>query len=543
MSRTNGSRDETRQRQWVALLAGLLLVALMAACAPAVGPAGPQATAGTTTSPPPGRPMALDGTRWELVSLNGQRPVEGSGATIAFYPENYLEGTSGCNSFGADYAVRGQEFHVSEIHRNVLDCGGPPGIMEQDEIFFEALANIAVHQATEDRLIFENAGGETILIYTRKLPPTVDPALQGTEWILTELRSRDLVAGSHIQLNLDREGFDGFAGCNRYGGEYEAADRGALKVDEFAITAMACSTPQGVMEQEQVYVEALREASAYRLRGDRLEIQNAAGETILVYVRQETFEGNPTDLSGTAWQLVSMDDQDFIKGSPITLVFHNEQRVSGYAGCRDYVATYQASGGDLGFLFMGMMGPVCLEDALLEREGAYTTMLGWTAHFRLNEGQLELLTIRGETLIFEPLPPEVQAGLEGPTWKLLSFIEPNPYDESPSPAPLLTDVLEGTEITAVFEESTVHGSGGCNQYSGTCRREGNSLTVDGVVATEMACLDPAGIMEQEQRYLDLLSSVTTCHVYGSQLWLETGDGQALVFSTRMPRYSPEAGEP
>ena len=47
---------------------------------------------------------------------------------------------------------------------------------------------------------------------------------------------------------------------------------------------------------------------------------------------------------------------------------------------------------------------------------------------------------------------------------------------------------------------------------------------------EMACSSPAGIMEQEQRYLGFLADVTACRIYGSQLWLETGDGRALVFT-------------
>ena len=47
--------------------------------------------------------------------------------------------------------------------------------------------------------------------------------------------------------------------------------------------------------------------------------------------------------------------------------------------------------------------------------------------------------------------------------------------------------------------------------------------------TEMACLDPEGIMGQERHYLDLLAAITGYHIFGDQLWLDTGDGRALVF--------------
>jgi heat shock protein HslJ len=36
-------------------------------------------------------------------------------------------------------------------------------------------------------------------------------------------------------------------------------------------------------------------------------------------------------------------------------------------------------------------------------------------------------------------------------------------------------------------------------------------------------------MEQERHYLELLAAVTNYHIYGDRLWLDTGDGQALVF--------------
>jgi heat shock protein HslJ len=48
----------------------------------------------------------------------------------------------------------------------------------------------------------------------------------------------------------------------------------------------------------------------------------------------------------------------------------------------------------------------------------------------------------------------------------------------------------------------------------------------------MNSLDPAGIMEQEAHYLDLLAAVIGYRIYGDRLWLETGDGQALVFFAR-----------
>ena len=76
------------------------------------------------------------------------------------------------------------------------------------------------------------------------------------------------------------------------------------------------------------------------------------------------------------------------------------------------------------------------------------------------------------------------------------------------------------------------GSAGCNTYYAAYTCDGYFLTCETPAATEMACRGPAGIMEQEQRYLGFLEDVTDYRIYGSQLWLETGDGRALVFTAQ-----------
>lgn len=368
-------------------------------------------------------------------------------------------------------------------------------------------------------------------------PSGGEHALKATEWVLTSLNGETLLAGTHIMLGFEERWISGFGGCNAYGGGpdsggYAATADGSLTIPEMAITAMECPSPEGVMEQEKAYVQALRQAKTYRIVDDRLEIENAAGETILAYVRQEKADMDPSDLVGSAWQLVSMDGSSLVKRSSITLVFHDAHRISGHAGCRDYVAVYEAGGDEMDFSYTGMLGAVCPEEALLEQEGTYTTILGWTTQYRLSGEQLELITVRGETLIFDPLPQEAEAAFEGPTWSLVAFVEPNRVEDMPAPLPLTTDVRQGTEITSTFGDGRVRGSAGCNSYEAGYVHDGTSFAIEGLAFTEMACLSPEGVMDQEQRYLDVLKDVSAYNVYAGQLWLETSDGRALVFSLK-----------
>jgi heat shock protein HslJ len=488
----------------------LIMSLLLAACRPA--------TRSDTAQPS----VPLEGTEWLLVSIEGQAPAEGSKPELSFHAEDYVQGSTGCNTFGTNYTVHEDDFRLDEVRHTSFDCE-TPRLREQDEVLLAALARIASYRAADERLTFDDASGATLLVYGRKRSPAVDPALQDTMWVLRELRGQPLVTDSYIQLNLGPEEFKGYAGCNHFGGEYEAASEGILELGQFAITVMDCQSPEGVMVQEQAFVQALSDAASYRLDGDCLEIQDAAGETILTFVRQELGSSDAAQLAGTAWRLVDLDGREPLTGSAVTLAFHQGQRASGFGGCRDYVMRYEVDGPELDFTFTAMPGPGCPDEARMEQEGTFTTMVGWATRIRLEGERLELLTVRGETLSFEPLPQEEVPDLQDKRWMLLAFVEPSEAGLS-----LPREILPDTEIWAEFEAGAIRGSGGCNDYGASYTGDGSSLAVTEVIRTERACLEPAGIMEQEQRYFDYLADVASAQIYGDQLWLEAEDGRVLV---------------
>jgi heat shock protein HslJ len=238
--------------------------------------------------------------------------------------------------------------------------------------------------------------------------------LDGTEWILTSLQGAGLLAGTNITLEFAEGHVSGFASCNAYGGPY-VVDGAGLAIQELETTAQGCIEPDGIMDQESAYTQALLAGAAYRLAGGRLEILDDTGETLLVFERKEEAMTDPGDLPGTVWQLVSTNGTPPVEGSTITLAFQGGGHASGQAGCRDYTATYEASGDDIHFPFMSMTGDdACLaQEDLYLQEGAYTDALTWATNYRLGEGQFELLTARGEVLVFEPLVGEPEPGLEG----------------------------------------------------------------------------------------------------------------------------------
>jgi heat shock protein HslJ len=113
------------------------------------------------------------------------------------------------------------------------------------------------------------------------------------------------------------------------------------------------------------------------------------------------------------------------------------------------------------------------------------------------------------------------AALESKTWVLIYYGEEG----------RLQAVLEGTEITAAFipDEAAVRGSSGCNHYFGDYRAARGELSISNIAFTEMACLTPEGVMEQEQLFLSMFAAAESFQVQENQLTIFSADDQILKF--------------
>jgi heat shock protein HslJ len=122
-------------------------------------------------------------------------------------------------------------------------------------------------------------------------------------------------------------------------------------------------------------------------------------------------------------------------------------------------------------------------------------------------------------------PPDIQdeVTLENTKWLLQSYGEPGYLDE----------ILADTEITLelISAEGTIKGSAGCNSYFGGYELKGAQLLIPGPIAvTEMYCMDPEGIMDQEQEYLSLLQLTTNYDIEGNHLQINCGN-QILIYTS------------
>jgi len=91
-------------------------------------------------------------------------------------------------------------------------------------------------------------------------------------------------------------------------------------------------------------------------------------------------------------------------------------------------------------------------------------------------------------------------------------------------------VVDGTSLTALFENGTVAGSAGCNGYNAAYETDGDSITIGPAISTLIFCEQPDGTMDQEAAYLSLLQSAESFDLDGDTLTLSSGDAVIVRYA-------------
>lgn len=226
------------------------------------------------------------------------------------------------------------------------------------------------------------------------------------------------------------------------------------------------------------------------------------------------------NLAGTAWILSSLHGTSLVAGSTVTLRFE-DVRVQGSDGCNRYSAPYTATGSTL------EVGPaiastrMACAQPLMDQAEVFMRALAQARAYRIQSGQLELLTADGKVLASHA--PEPQA-LAGTSWRVTGY---NNGREA------VVSVIAGTIVTMTFStDGKVSGSTGCNRYTAPYVSEGPKLTLGAIAATRRKCTLPEGVMEQERQFLKALEAVTSAGVDGDRLELRTAMEQLAATLTR-----------
>ena len=189
-------------------------------------------------------------------------------------------------------------------------------------------------------------------------------------------------------------------------------------------------------------------------------------------------------------------------------------RVSGFGGCNAYGGTAAISGSTIKISDVFSTQMACEGDGSTV-ETAYLANLANAATFTATADALTIFDSSGKSILV------YAAGAANPIegfWNVTGYNNGNEAVTSP---------IAGTTLTANFTAGgEVGGSAGCNDYSGTYKLDGTSLTVSQLVTTRKAC-DQA-IMDQETQFLTALQTPTTVETSGATITLRAADGATQV---------------
>ena len=212
-------------------------------------------------------------------------------------------------------------------------------------------------------------------------------------------------------------------------------------------------------------------------------------------------------LTGTTWGWVSTTDPQgetaVTDPSRYTILFNEDGSANIKADCNNVGASYTVDGGSISIVLGPSTLAACPPDSLDQQ---FLAGLSSAAVYFFEEGDLFMdMAADAGTMRFTaqtgsdqtpPTPENPAGGAEGTNFNVVSFGAIGAEQA----------VLEGTSLTALFSQTQVSGSAGCNDYTGTLTPVEDHFIIGPIATTQKLCNDPAGIMEQEQAFLTALEA-------------------------------------
>lgn len=221
---------------------------------------------------------------WLLTTVLGEQPLPGTIITLEFGEGGKVGGSSGCNRYSASYTFDGNQLSFGEqMATTMMACLEP--VMQQEREYLQVLAGTKTFQLEDDVLTLFDGDGEEVASFV-----LISQSLAGTSWTVIGYNNGrggvvSLISGTEITANFTDDGrISGNSGCNTYSAQFETQD-GKINIGTAEVTEMACIEPEGVMEQEKLYLAALEMAENYKVQGGTMEMRTSQGSLVANFQR------------------------------------------------------------------------------------------------------------------------------------------------------------------------------------------------------------------------------------------------------------------
>lgn len=219
-------------------------------------------------------------------------------------------------------------------------------------------------------------------------------------WVLNTMEGEAVIPGSGITLFLESDNFSGNAGCNSYGGDLDF-DGQKLELSEIYRTSMACSDPEGVLEQESQYLNLLEDKiTHYQIQGGQLILLNVDDPLLVYDYRPPTPDA---DLEHNNWELSTFIYEGLahstLRDTQISVVLDNGE-ISGETDCHVFTASYSLENNEISITQLEIHPKDCVDSDLEEQSNRFLDMLKRTQYYEIEGNHLRLIINEEEYLDF-----------------------------------------------------------------------------------------------------------------------------------------------
>jgi heat shock protein HslJ len=216
--------------------------------------------------------------------------------------------------------------------------------------------------------------------------------LEDTPWVLTSGTGIALPASVAPSALFSAGQVSGSTSCNQYSAPYEL-DGDSLDIGMLTMTLIACVPPRDAIERE--YVRALGQVAGWAVDGEELMLSDADGGELLRYAAGSIVgDWNVTGiLSGDAFS-------NPIAGTELTASFADDGKLTGSAGCNNYMTTYTTGKASIEIEPAASTKKFCPEpQGVMDQEAAFLSALADATTFRIDATTADLLDADGKRLI------------------------------------------------------------------------------------------------------------------------------------------------
>jgi heat shock protein HslJ len=188
-----------------------------------------------------------------------------------------LGGSAGCNRYFGSYRPgEGNRLTVDpEMGSTQMAC--VPEVLAQEQRYLSLLGQVATANREGDHLSLHGAESARLLEFVATEPAS----LERTHWQAAGINNGKGGVVSTATTSMSTAMFaggqlTGSGGCNQFTASYEV-EGDQITIGPAAATRKFCNEPEGIMDQEQQYLEALGRATTFSLTPEKLELRAEGG--------------------------------------------------------------------------------------------------------------------------------------------------------------------------------------------------------------------------------------------------------------------------